>query len=148
MSHWQRLGGDIIIKTFGQWAVTTYGVETTDGAISIEIAHLWEPNWERWMEGKQSFLDLENFLSALSAAREFFADVCPYKINYGIRYDVLVRDHFQCCLCGATPKDGIELEVDHKHPRSKGGKSDAKNLWTLCRPCNQGKKAKILPEEG
>jgi len=147
MFQWQRLGSDIIIKSFGKWVVTNYGVETADGAISIEIERLWEPDWERWMEGKKSSLGHEDFTDALTAAREFFADVRPYKIGYGLRYDVLVRDHFRCCLCGSTAKDGVRLEVDHKHPRSKGGKDKAENLWTLCRPCNQGKRAKILPED-
>ena len=77
MFQWQRLGGDIIIKTFGKWVVTTYGVETTDGAISIEIERLWEPDWKRWIEGKKPSIGPEDFMNALTAARELFAEARP-----------------------------------------------------------------------
>lgn len=36
--------------------------------------------------------------------------------------------------------DGVALEVDHMQPVSKGGTNDEENLWTLCKPCNQGKR--------
>jgi hypothetical protein len=59
------------------------------------------------------------------------------------RYDILKRDGFMCQICGRTAKDGASLEVDHIFPVSKGGKSVDDNLQTLCRDCNQGKKAKV-----
>jgi len=77
MSYWERLDDNIIVKTFGNWVITTYGVETTDGAISIESERLWDPDWERWIAGKNPSIEPENFLNALAAAREFFAQVYP-----------------------------------------------------------------------
>lgn len=59
------------------------------------------------------------------------------------RYDILKRDNFKCQICGRTQDDGAKLEVDHKIPVSKGGKTVDSNLQTLCYECNQGKKAKI-----
>ena len=59
------------------------------------------------------------------------------------RYDILKRDNFMCKICGRTAEDGAKLEVDHIIPVSKGGKTKDSNLQTLCRECNQGKKAKI-----
>ena len=59
------------------------------------------------------------------------------------RYDILKRDNFMCKICGRTADDGAKLEVDHIMPVSKGGKTKDSNLQTLCRECNQGKKAKI-----
>ena len=56
-----------------------------------------------------------------------------------VRYDVLKRDKGRCVLCGASPHDGIRLEVDHILPRSKGGSNELENLQTLCAPCNRGK---------
>ena len=60
-----------------------------------------------------------------------------------VRYNVMRRDGFKCCLCGRSVKDGVKLEVDHIIPISKGGNSEYMNLQTLCRDCNRGKAAKI-----
>ena len=59
------------------------------------------------------------------------------------RYDIMRRDGFRCKLCGRSADDGANLEVDHILAVSRGGKSTDNNLRTLCRECNQGKKAKL-----
>lgn len=58
-----------------------------------------------------------------------------------IRFAVLKRDGYRCQLCGAAATDGphVKLEVDHKHPRMKGGPNHDDNIWTLCQRCNSGK---------
>lgn len=56
-----------------------------------------------------------------------------------MRFFVMQRDRFTCQLCGMTQADGVKLEVDHKVPVAKGGKTRPENLWTLCHPCNNGK---------
>jgi len=58
------------------------------------------------------------------------------------RYDIMKRDGFRCCICGAKATDGVRLEVDHIKPISKGGKSTDDNLQTLCERCNKGKSDK------
>lgn len=62
-------------------------------------------------------------------------------ISDKLRYQVLKRDNFKCCACGASPaKDpGVELHVDHIIPWSKGGETVVENLQTLCSRCNIGK---------
>ena len=62
-------------------------------------------------------------------------------ISDKLRYQVLKRDNFKCCACGASPaKDpSVELHIDHIIPWSKGGESTLKNLQTLCSKCNIGK---------
>ena len=62
-------------------------------------------------------------------------------INLRLRFKVLQRDHFKCCICGASPaKDSsVELHVDHIKPWSKGGETVLDNLQTLCSKCNLGK---------
>ena len=62
-------------------------------------------------------------------------------ISDKIRYQVFKRDHFKCCICGASPaKDPtVELHIDHIIPWSKGGQNDLENLQTLCSSCNIGK---------
>ena len=62
-------------------------------------------------------------------------------ISDKLRYQVLRRDNFKCCACGASPaKDpSVELHIDHIIPWSKGGENTAENLQTLCSKCNLGK---------
>ncbi len=61
--------------------------------------------------------------------------------NLRLRFKVLQRDNFKCCLCWASPaKDPtVELHVDHIIPWSKGGETTIENLQTLCSKCNYGK---------
>ena len=57
------------------------------------------------------------------------------------RFRILVRDGFRCRACGASPltKPGVELQVDHVLPWSKGGETIDENLVTKCKQCNLGK---------
>lgn len=62
-------------------------------------------------------------------------------ISVSLRYRVLQRDNYRCCICGASPaKDpSVELHIDHIIPWSKGGETVMENLQTLCSKCNLGK---------
>ena len=62
-------------------------------------------------------------------------------ISDKLRYQVLKRDNFKCCACGASPakNPSVELHIDHIIPYSKGGKTIIENLQTLCSKCNLGK---------
>ena len=65
------------------------------------------------------------------------------KMTDSMRYDIMRRDKFRCVLCGAKAADGVQLHIDHIFPVSKGGKTEASNLRTLCSRCNLGKSDKI-----
>lgn len=62
-------------------------------------------------------------------------------VNTRMRFLVMKRDNFKCCMCGASPaKDpSVELHIDHIVPWSKGGETVMDNLQTLCSKCNLGK---------
>ena len=62
-------------------------------------------------------------------------------INLRLRFIVMQRDNFKCCMCGASPaKDpSVDLQIDHILPWSKGGETTIDNLQTLCSKCNLGK---------
>ena len=83
-------------------------------------------NWALAKEGKLTFMEQQ---------RKIMSD--------DIRWNVMKRDNFRCCVCGATAKDRVKLEVDHIIPVSKGGKTTMDNLQTLCERCNRGKRDKI-----
>lgn len=56
-----------------------------------------------------------------------------------LRFRILKRDGFACRYCGAKG-NGVRLEVDHVHPRSRGGSDHPNNLVTACFDCNRGKR--------
>jgi len=68
----------------------------------------------------------------------------PRNISPSLRFDIIKRDGYRCQICGRSAQDGVRLEIDHKHPVSRGGNGNKENLWTLCYECNIGKGAKSL----
>ena len=54
------------------------------------------------------------------------------KVSNKMRFAVFARDHERCVKCGSRHN----LEVDHIYPISKGGKTEMRNLQTLCHRCN------------
>lgn len=58
------------------------------------------------------------------------------QMNDKLRYKILERDGFKCCLCGRSAKDGVKLHVDHVIPLIKGGKTVENNLRTVCNLCS------------
>jgi len=61
-----------------------------------------------------------------------------------LRLQVFLRDGEICACCGARPKEGISLTVDHIKPVSKFPElsMDINNLQVLCWDCNQKKSNK------
>lgn len=58
-----------------------------------------------------------------------------------MRYHILERDKFRCRVCGGAAGRSRELRIDHYNPHSEVGEYlDSDNLWTLCHPCNSGKR--------
>lgn len=58
-----------------------------------------------------------------------------------LREAIKKRDNYTCCICGNSVfnEPNLLLEVDHIIPISKGGKTEASNLQTLCWRCNRSK---------
>ena len=58
-----------------------------------------------------------------------------------LRYQILVRDHFRCRICGRSPATdpAVKLHIDHVKPWASGGETTLDNLQTLCETCNAGK---------
>ncbi|MEU9718485.1 RNA-guided endonuclease IscB [Streptomyces sp. NPDC047976] len=53
-----------------------------------------------------------------------------------VREYLLAKWGRACAYCGAT---GVPLNIDHIHPRSRGGSDRISNLCTACVPCNEKK---------
>jgi 5-methylcytosine-specific restriction endonuclease McrA len=58
--------------------------------------------------------------------------------GYELREYLLEKWGRKCAYCDAQ---GVPLEIDHIHPKSKGGSDRISNLTLACRPCNQCKGA-------
>ena len=56
--------------------------------------------------------------------------------GWEVREYLLAKFNRTCQYCGATNKP---FEVDHVHPRSKGGSDRVSNLTLACHDCNQAK---------
>ncbi len=57
-------------------------------------------------------------------------------LGYEVREYLLDKWERKCAYCGA---ENVPLEVEHIHPKSKGGSDRVSNLTLACRPCNQFK---------
>jgi 5-methylcytosine-specific restriction endonuclease McrA len=57
-------------------------------------------------------------------------------LGYEIREYLLEKCGRKCAYCGA---ENLPMEIDHIHPRSKGGSNRVSNLTLACAPCNQAK---------
>jgi hypothetical protein len=56
--------------------------------------------------------------------------------GYEIREYLLEQFNRKCAYCGATD---TRLEIEHVHPKSKGGSNRVSNLAIACSPCNKVK---------
>lgn len=68
--------------------------------------------------------------------------VKPAKYPAFTRFNVFLRDKFQCQYCGVSE----DLTFDHVIPRSKGGTTLWNNVVAACSPCNLRKGGK-LPDD-
>jgi hypothetical protein len=61
------------------------------------------------------------------------------------RNEICRRDGGRCRICGKTVSCA-HAHLDHRHPKSRGGKDTYGNLQTAHPSCNQSKGAKTMPE--
>ena len=101
-----------------------------------------------WIENDTQVIDIKTDKSVgddtLIQERDFPPPIkhkTKRDINLRLRFLVMKRDNFKCCVCGASPaKDSeVELHVDHIIRWSKGGETVIDNLQTLCSKWNWGK---------
>ena len=63
-----------------------------------------------------------------------------------LRKRIKERDNYTCRYChnSISKEPNLLLEIDHIIPLSKGGKTEERNLQTLCWKCNRSKGNKII----
>ena len=102
-----------------------------------------------WRKALEAFVDYVNSteikIDESEPTSDTTSDVANHitrrDINLRMRFIVMKRDNFKCCMCGRSPATtpGLELHIDHIIPWSKGGETVIDNLQTLCSKCNLGK---------
>ncbi len=70
--------------------------------------------------------------------------VKPARTPAFTRFNVFLRDRFQCQYCGI----GSDLTFDHVVPRSRGGRTTWDNVVTACSPCNLRKGGRMPHSAG
>lgn len=55
-----------------------------------------------------------------------------------VKHQLFMAQKGRCSYCGRTHRTRY-LEIDHKHPVSRGGGNEIGNLQLLCTPCNMRK---------
>ncbi|GIK44766.1 MAG: hypothetical protein BroJett012_06690 [Betaproteobacteria bacterium] len=63
--------------------------------------------------------------------------------GYELREYLLEKFNRQCCYCC---KKNVPLNIEHIHPKAKGGSNRVSNLAIACIPCNQKKGARPIEE--
>lgn len=102
-----------------------------------------------WRKALEAFVDYVNSteikIDESEPTSDTTSDVANHitrrDINLRMRFIVMKRDNFKCCMCGRSPATtpGLELHIDHIIPWSKGGETVIDNLQTLCSDCDLGK---------
>jgi len=89
----------------------------------------------------------KNHPEKMKEIRRAYRERHPLMRRYKLRFEILKRDNFTCQYCGRNViEDGIKLQIDHIHPKSKGGINSRMNLITACSDCNIGKFDVLLSE--
>ena len=70
--------------------------------------------------------------------------VKPQKRVAFTRFNLFLRDEFQCQYCGGHG----DLTFDHVVPRARGGITSWENVVAACSPCNLAKGSKSLRQAG
>lgn len=63
--------------------------------------------------------------------------------GYSVREYLLEKHNRTCVYCG---KQNVPLQIEHIHPRSRGGSDNISNLTIACESCNQKKGNRTLEE--
>lgn len=96
-------------------------------------------SWTNALEAFIQYMNENDSINYKKAEKENINNIRDPSLR--LRYKILKRDNFKCCICGRNPANDptIELHIDHIIPYSKGGETIESNLRTLCSDCNLGK---------
>ncbi|WP_338683577.1 RNA-guided endonuclease IscB [Streptomyces acidiscabies] len=105
----------------------------------VDTTTAWVDRLTRWAPVRAAHVERVAFdIHAISAGRPLEGAEYQHGTLHGteVREYLLAKFGRACSYCGAmdTP-----LNIDHIHPRSRGGSDRVSNLTLACVPCNQAK---------
>lgn len=112
----------------------------------VESVASWVERIARWVPVRTVHMELARFdTHALSAGRPLEGVEYQRGTLHGFeaREYLLAKWDRSCAYCGVT---GVPLNIDHIHPRGRGGSDRLSNLVIACGPCNQDKDSRSLQE--
>lgn len=112
----------------------------------VDTTTSWVRRLARWAPVRAAHVERVAFdLHTISAGRPL--EGAEYQrgtlVGTEVREYLLAKFGRACVYCGAT---GVPLNIDHVHPRSKGGTDRVCNLVLTCVPCNQAKSNQDIRE--
>jgi 5-methylcytosine-specific restriction endonuclease McrA len=104
----------------------------------VETTLSWVERLRRWVPVTALSLELVRFDTQALQNPEISGTEYQQGTLFGyeVREYLLEKWDRKCAYCGA---ENVPLQIDHIHPRSKGGSNRVSNLTLACRPCNQRK---------
>lgn len=112
----------------------------------VDTTLSWVDRLTRWAPVRAVHVERVAFdTHAISAGRPLEGAEYQYGTLHGmeVREYLLAKFGRACVYCGIT---GVPLNIDHIHPRSRGGSDRVSNLVLACIPCNQAKGNKPVEE--
>jgi 5-methylcytosine-specific restriction endonuclease McrA len=107
----------------------------------VDTAVSWVARLRRWSPVTAVHVERVAFdMHALATGREMSGVEYQQGTLHGFEVREYLLDKWtrRCAYCGAT---AVPLNIDHVHPRSRGGSNRISNLVVACVPCNQSKGA-------
>lgn len=106
----------------------------------IDTTMAWVHRLQRWTPATALSSELVRFdMQALDCP-----DIAGVKYQQGTLAGYEVREYLlekwgrQCAYCATA---GVPLQIEHIHPKARGGSNRVSNLTLACQPCNQAKGA-------
>lgn len=112
----------------------------------VETTMSWTNRLARWAPVRAVHVERVAFdTHAISAGKPLEGAEYQHGTLHGteVRECLLAKWGRACAYCGTT---GVPLNIDHIHPRSRGGSDRISNLCTACIPCNQAKDNRPVEE--
>jgi len=79
---------------------------------------------------------------------DYVHDVDLFDFPPYVKEAIYKRDNYRCVVCGLGREDGVDICVDHKKAKDKGGTPTVDNGQTLCYQHNLLKKRYSMTEAG
>jgi len=145
------LDNKVLVLNKGWMAITTTTVRNAVSLVFQDVAQIIDPktyepfSFEDWRDAsdyaKEEFAMIQGSGWQLRAPEVIilseFGGVNIQKVKFS-RRNIFERDRNTCQYCGKIFKSN-DLTIDHVFPKSRGGKSEWKNVAVACVPCNTNK---------